>query len=121
MRLMSFALTRPQIENQSKTVTRRMGWKFLKPGDRIRAVNKCMGFKKGEKPVDLAVIEVVAVHRECLFDGISPADCVREGFPSMKPTEFVEMFCRHMKCQPETFVTRIAFRYVSASPAKAQA
>jgi len=49
-RLMSFALTEQQMRDQSKTVTRRRGWGFLKPGDTLYAVNKVMGFKKGEKP-----------------------------------------------------------------------
>jgi hypothetical protein len=30
---MSFALTTEQIRVQKKTVTRRLGWEFLKPGD----------------------------------------------------------------------------------------
>lgn len=38
MRNMSFALTTPQILNRSKTVTRRAGWSFLKPGDIVCAV-----------------------------------------------------------------------------------
>ena len=47
-RNMSFALTTKQIEDETKDVTRRNGWWFLKPGDQIWAVEKCMGLKKGE-------------------------------------------------------------------------
>lgn len=38
MRNMSFAFTKEQILNRTKTVTRRRGWAdMLKPGDLIRA------------------------------------------------------------------------------------
>ena len=50
-RNMSFALTTKQIEDETKDVTRRNGWWFLKPGDQIWAVEKCMGLKKGEKVI----------------------------------------------------------------------
>ena len=49
MRNMSFTMTTRQIKNRSTTMTRRFGWWFLKPGDRIQAVEKGMGLKKGEK------------------------------------------------------------------------
>lgn len=48
-RNMSFALTMKQINDRSKTITRRLGWWFLKVGDEVNAVNKVMGFKKGER------------------------------------------------------------------------
>lgn len=51
MRRMSFMLTKEQVLNQTKDVTRRNGWAFLKPGDLIQPVEKCMGLKKGEKQV----------------------------------------------------------------------
>ena len=47
MRLMSFALTTRQFLAHEKTVTRRLGWEFLKPGDRVCGVEKGMGLKKG--------------------------------------------------------------------------
>lgn len=117
MRRMSFMLTRDQIRARTKTVTRRLGWRNLKPGERIRAVNKCMGLKKGEKAIDLAVLEVVSVHREQLkaIEGRF-SETLAEGFPfdhpKSWPSEFIAMFCEHMKCTPETEVTRIEFRYV---------
>ena len=46
---MSFMLTTNQIIDETKDVTRRNGWENLKPGDRLRAVEKAMGLKKGEK------------------------------------------------------------------------
>lgn len=38
MRRMSFMLTRKQVLDQTKDVTRRNGWAFLKPGDLIQPV-----------------------------------------------------------------------------------
>lgn len=63
MRNMSFSLTTPQMRDRTKTLTRRLGWYSLKPGDRVQAVVKGMGLKKGEKVERLCVIEVVSVHR----------------------------------------------------------
>jgi len=49
VRNMSFAMTTKQVRNQTKTVTRRFGWWFLKAGDIVQPVEKAMGLKKGEK------------------------------------------------------------------------
>ena len=57
MRNMSFYHTTEQIRNRSKTVTRRLGWAFLKPGDRVRAIVKGRGLKKGQKVEPLAGLE----------------------------------------------------------------
>lgn len=110
MRNMSFALTERQLLDGSKTVTRRLGWQFLKPGDRLKAVRKCMGLKKGEHPVVLTIIDVLHVSRERLH-AISQAEVWREGF-RMTPAEFVAFFCKHMKCQPDTVVTRVEFKLI---------
>ena len=48
-RNISFALTTQQFKNKTKTVTHRFGWHSLQPGDILCAIEKCMGFKKGEK------------------------------------------------------------------------
>ncbi len=117
---MSFMLTQRQIEDRSKTVTRRLGWARLKPGDRLLAVDKAMGLRKGEKSKVLATIEVLdvttqplsAIATEYVFGG---AETAREGFPGMTAEEFVLMFCREMKCAPETPVRRIEFRYVEVA------
>lgn len=111
MRNISASLTRAQILNESKTVTRRLGWEWLTPGVRLQVCEKCQGLKKGEKLRKLKVIEVVSVRREAL-DAIDQADVVREGFPGLTPDEFVRMFCQNMKCQPSDTVTRIEFQYV---------
>lgn len=140
MRNMSFMLTTDQIRNRTKTVTRRVGWAFLKPGDHIRAVEKCQGLKKGEKMRPLAVLRVESVRREVLAqmtDGLSPSygvvECQKEGFPNLTPAQFVAMFCATHKVPdkrafglmpmkrrqplpmlPCDEVTRIEFSYVDA-------
>lgn len=118
MRLISFGLTEQAILDRQKDVTRRLGWKHIRPGDRLRGVHKAMGLRKGERPRTLAVVEVVSVRRERL-DAITDDDVRREGFPdapSLVPgaaaSWFVGMFCKAMGCRPEDEVTRIEFRYV---------
>jgi hypothetical protein len=110
-RNMSFMLTTEQIKNRTKTVTRRLGWKFLKVGDILNAVEKCQGLKKGEKIKRLCQIRVVNVRGEPLRL-ITKDDCVKEGFPNMSPWEFVAMFEKEMKCKSCDFVTRIEFEYL---------
>jgi len=111
MRNMSFFYTHSMIRNRTKTVTRRLGWRFLKPGDKIQACLKCQGLKKGEKVKKLAVIEVVSVRREPLA-AITYHDVDAEGFWALTRTGFIKMFCKHMRCSPSDEVTRIEFRYV---------
>ena len=115
-RNMSFALTTDQIKNRTKTVTRRLGWQFLKKGDLVNACVKCMGLKPGEKIERLGLIRIVDVRREQLlkikYEG--KPGCVAEGFPSLEPIEFINMFCLHMVCQPSQIVTRIEFEFVEA-------
>ena len=115
MRRMSFALTEPQLVKGLKDVTRRLGWTNAAPGQRILAVRKCMGLKKCEKQVPLAVIEVVSAKREPL-KAIKRADVRREGFGDWTTRMFVDFFCKHNKCTPETEVTRVAFRLVHVFP-----
>ncbi len=111
MRHISFALTTPQILNRSKTVTRRLGWRNLKPGTLLQAVEKGQGLKKGEKVKRLAIIRVERVRRQPLR-AIDKVDCIREGFPELTAAEFVEMFCKHNGCTPDAEVTRLEFSYV---------
>jgi hypothetical protein len=111
MRNMSFFMTTRQIIRREKTVTRRFGWWFLKPGDCIQAVEKCRGLKPGEKINKLAVLRVKSIIHERLYF-ITEEDCAREGFPEMHPAEFVAMLCNHYKCEPHRMVNRIEFEYV---------
>jgi hypothetical protein len=110
-RNMSFQLTTAQIVAGTKTVTRRNGWWFLKPGEVLNAVDRCMGFKKGEHPTKLATIRVVSLRVEPL-KLIGQVDCVKEGFPDMEPREFVEMYTKHNKCKPDDLINRIEFEYL---------
>jgi len=110
MKNMSFKATFDAIMDRSKTVTRRMGWLNLRPGEKLHAVIKCMGLKRGEKMQRIAVIRIVSVTREPL-DMIQPDDVAREGFPTMTVAEFVRFFCRLNNCDPKTEVTRIEFEY----------
>ncbi len=116
MRNISFSMTTDQFRARTKTVTRRLGWADVKPGDRLMGIEKGQGLKKGEKVVQLGVILVKNVTVEPLsaigayFDG---QECVREGFPNLTAADFIAMFCDHNKsCTPETEVTRIEFEYV---------
>ena len=110
-RLMSFALTRKQLLDGTKTVTRRAGWKTLRVGTRLRAVNKSMGLRRGERPEVLAVIEIVSVRREPLSK-IDDADAAREGFPGLTAGEFVDFFTSKLGGDRDQELTRIEFKIV---------
>ena len=111
MRNMAFSMTTDQIIDRTKTVTRRFGWWQLKRGDRICAVEKSMGLKKGQKVKKLCIIEIVS-SRCVKLNSITKADCNKEGFPKMSPGEFVDMICDHYGCMPNEFINRIEFEYV---------
>ena len=111
---MSVSLTEAAVRARTKTVTRRKGWRFLKPGDRLTLCRKVMGRRKGEPLVRLAEVEIVSVRRERL-DAITMGDVVREGFgaPWYTPLWFVQFFTDHMGGDPRQEVTRIEWRYLS--------
>jgi len=116
VRNISFMLTWPQALAQLKTVTRRVGWEFLRPGDLLQQVEKGMGLKKGDKITRGHVISTLEVSREQLSVLIDEpaygrAEVDREGFPHFSPEQFVEMFCRTHNCKPEKTITRIWFAY----------
>lgn len=114
MRNMSFALTTEQMRNRSKNVTRRIGWRKLKAGDRVQAVVKGQGIPKGGKVERICEIEIVSNSAESL-DCIllyPQSEVAREGFPNMTQAQFVEMFCKHNQCVPHIPIQRIEFKYV---------
>ena len=113
MRLMSFAATTPQMRDRSKTVTRRLGWKHAKVGDRALAVEKARGVRREDR-VELGVIEFTGVRREHLEE-MPRDDVAREGFPGKSIAWFVGMFCRLNRCNSANVVTRIAFRFVEGT------
>lgn len=110
-RLMSVAFTEQAVRDQTKTVTRRKGWTFLKPGDRLTLCRKVMG-RQGAPLVRVAEVEVVAVSREPL-SAITADEVVLEGFPGMKPAEFIRRFFTEAQgIAADSDVTRIEWRYL---------
>jgi len=107
---MSFAMTTEQVRNRTKDVTRRFGWWFLKPGDKVWAVKKSMGIPAGAKIKRLCMIEIISTRAEPL-DAITASDCTREGFPNYTPEGFVQMLVDHYRCDPTKSCNRIEFRY----------
>ena len=110
-RNMSFALTTSQFRKRTKTVTRRLGWDFLRPGDVVMGVEKGMGLKKGEKVKRLGLIRVLANTPERLAS-ITDDDVVREGFPDLGRAGFITMFCEHNGITPADPVNRIEYEYI---------
>jgi hypothetical protein len=127
-RCMSFTLTTGAVRNHTKTVTRRLGWDFLKSGDLLWACEKCRGLRRGEKVERLALIRVVNVRHEKLteLDRLCLAgqalEMQREGFPGMTVPEFITKFCNAnclampLMMRPcdvlPWWVNRIEFEYV---------
>jgi len=94
-RRMSCSLTIDAVRDRSKTVTRRHvdTWRDLKAGDRLTLIEKGMGLPRGSRQVVICEVEVVAVEIQPLY-WMSPAECVREGFPHMSPGDFIELWRR---------------------------
>ena len=111
-RNMSFMLTTEQVRKRSKTVTRRLGWNFLNPGDIVNAVEQCRGLKKGEKVKRICRIRIKSIRwGEPLYQ-ITKDECSKEGFPEMSPDEFIDMFIHYNKVWAMCPVNRIEFEYV---------
>jgi hypothetical protein len=118
-RLMSVAYTEQAVRERRKTVTRRLGWLFAKPGDRITLCRKVMGRKPGEPLERIVDVEIIDVRRERL-DDITAGDIIREGFASpagyaADRARFIDLFRESMRATPETVVTRIEWRYLDSS------
>lgn len=114
MRRMSFALTTPQYRAGTKTVTRRLGWPGLKPGDIVMGCVKCMGLGKGGVCETIHPFEVLSNRPERLGTMIDDPDYGRlearlEGFPELDGPGFVAMFQRHMRVDQDHTVNRIHF------------
>lgn len=107
-RLLSVAHTTGQVRSRAKTVTRRKGWLFLKPGEHLTLVDHLP--RTGKDYEVLATVEVVGVSREPL-SAIDVRDVRAEGF-GMTPSQFVDWYCRKFDVQPQTELTRIEWRYV---------
>ena len=124
MRNISFMLTTKQFVDGTKDITRRNGWRFLKEGELLCAVEKSQGLGKGGKVKRLGVIRVKSVRREklrAITDDLEygEKECRREGFPfpeqKSNPYDFVRFFCEsHKGVKPNTVITRIEFEKVEA-------
>jgi len=110
MRNMAFSKTLEQMRSKTKTVTRRWGWNTLQPGTYVRAVEKGMGLKKGEKVVPIGVIRVVSVE-QVPIDWLPPEELAAEGFPGLRPVEFKILLGKPPEGR-ET-ITRIEFEHVT--------
>jgi hypothetical protein len=116
MRNMSFAYTTRQCRARTKTMTRRLGWRSLKPGDLVQQVEKAQGLALGEHPVPIHVIQITHTRWEPL-KAITWHDVILEGFPYdcvMDTERFIKMFCilNAPGCHRNTLVNRIVFRYI---------
>lgn len=108
---MAFSLTKKQMYAKTKDVTRRLGWGKLRTGEIICAVEKGQGLKLGEKVKVIGLIEIISVTKEALYC-IPAADVIREGFPQMTARDFIIMFCKANKCEPQKIVNRIEFKHL---------
>lgn len=125
MRNISFSLTTAQVRHGFRTgeilkdVTRRLGWRNAMPGLVLCACEKCQGLGKGRNIVRLGTIVLLRVVLERLDRMITDPDygrveVIREGFPEKTPEQFVAMFCKHNRCDPERVITRLEFRYLNS-------
>jgi hypothetical protein len=110
-RLMSVALTEEQVRSRAKTVTRRLGWRYLRVGERVCLCRKVMGRRPGEPLVRITTVEIVDVRVEPL-SAVTDDDVAREGFCGKSAAWFVDFFTSHMRATADTAVTRIQWRYL---------
>lgn len=119
VRRLSFSHTAPQILDRSQTVTRRTGWRFLKPGDLVEAVEWRPGPRGRQAVRRLAVLRIRDVRIELLSRLITDPrygedELPREGFPCWSRVEFLESFCRtHQVKTADAEITRIEFEHAS--------
>ncbi len=111
MKNMSFALTVEQFRNETKTVTRRIGWNSLKPGDILYGVKKAMGLKKGEKIEKMGKIKILSVRKESIL-AISKSDVAKEGFPEWSRKKFIALIMNCYKLNLNSTINRIEFEYI---------
>ena len=113
MKRMSFAMTPNQMLDKSKTVTRRLGWGFLSPGDYLKATIRDEG---GGGQREIGFIRVKSVNRVPL-DSITQEDVAKEGFPEHNPAWFIAKFCVAFQVGPRSMVTRIEFEHCTRDEA----
>lgn len=120
---MGFQHSLAQVRNHSKTVTRRLGWKFLTLADMLYACEKSMGLRKGEKKIIYETLQPICLRWEPLNRMIvnpeyGRQECIKEGFPHLSPKEFVDMVLkmhRAEKLTPESLIHRIEYKFIYES------
>lgn len=120
--LMSVSMTEDAVLARTKDVTRRIGWRNVKVGQRLTLCRKVMGRRKPDGSVEplvrLVDVEVVSERWERLNLMIrlplyGAREVAREGFPGMDPEEFVRRyFTEAQGIQPDAHVHRIEWRYL---------
>jgi hypothetical protein len=113
MRRMSFPDTAAEVRERLQTVTRRPGWRFLKPGDLILAVEP----RPGARAREIAVLRIRRVSVEPLSRlakaTYAEDELPREGLPCWSRDHFLARFLRrHRLKSVDVDVTRIEFEYV---------
>lgn len=117
---MSVTFTEQAVIERRKTVTRRKGWLFVKPGDRLTLCRKVMGRKPGEPLVRICEVEVVSVIRCPLRMVRTPGELTKEGFPELEEwpgpyrgaKTFIEWYFEPQGLGWDDDVTRIEWRYL---------
>jgi hypothetical protein len=124
MRRMAFPDSASEVRERLQTVTRRPGWRFLKPNDLIQAiefVSNETGTGGGSIARELAVLRVRSVRVEPLSRLVTDAtyaedELPREGRPCWSRDHFIATFLRrHRLSHVSVDVTRIEFEYVDAT------
>ena len=110
---MSFPDTAAEVRERLQTVTRRPGWRFLKPGDLILAIEP----RTRARARELAVLRIRRVRVEPLsrldIATYAEDELPREGLPCWSKDHFVATFLRrHRLKSADVDVTRIEFEYV---------
>ena len=113
----SFAMTLDACRERRKIETRRNGWAHAHAGLHLLAVDRVMGFRKGERVDDvvelLGVVRVLEARREPL-NAITVEGCTHEGLPDLTPERFVERYCKAMRHMPKLDVTVLRFAWLCA-------
>jgi hypothetical protein len=120
MKIISVGLTIESVQDQSKTVSRRLGFQKLKIGDLLQPVRKCMGLKKGEAierigcPIKVLEIKREPLHKMLDYPDYGLSECIKEGLPRLSPREFVALLCKTYKIDTMQPVTRIKWEYTES-------
>ena len=118
-------MTKQQVRDRTKRVTRRLNWWTNKNGNRIVQVGDVLcgceqvQGRRGKPLVRMGLIKITKLRRERL--GLMCDDLVYgarearlEGFPEMTGSEFVKFFCDSAgpSVNESTIVTRIEYEYL---------